>query len=415
MEIEETERFDCDMIQRMQLERVKAILHYAVSNVPFYRESFAQEKLCVDDINTLDDLRRVPFLSKSKVLERGPDLVARESRCFTIQTRTSGTTGTPLTIRKNRSAVIREHAFITRQLLWAGHQPGDRTAWIRGDLIVPVRQTKPPFWRFDRVGKTLMMSSYHLSRISADTYVKALESFDPVSIQAYPSSVSFLARHLENREKKYQGRSLRSVITSSEALDDGQRRLVEESFGCRVFDWYGSTENVVAIGTCEKGSYHVIEDYGYVEAIDCGDEIKEIVGTGFNNFAMPFIRYRTGDGILFDADSRTCECGRKFRKVTKVLGRMDDYLKMRDGRRIGRISGIVRETKNVAEAQIVQMDFEQIEILIVPFGKFSDRDKEDLISAARRYLGDNMTITVSLVSTIPRAANGKYRTVVCKV
>lgn len=71
------------------------------------------------------------------------------------------------------------------------------------------------------------------------------------------------------------------------------RETIETAFGTRVFDWYGQAERVIAIGTCEHGSRHVLTDYGRTELIPAQDNRYELVGTGYNNSAMPLARYRT--------------------------------------------------------------------------------------------------------------------------
>src|SRR5690606_28221227 len=117
--------------------------------------------------------------------------------------------------------------------------------------------------------------------------------------------------------------------------------LIEERFGCRVFDWYGQNERVAAIGTCEQGRYHLMSDYSYVE-LEPTPEGLEIVGTGFNNLAMPLIRYRTGDFVqLQDVDS--CSCGRAFPVVRRIIGRDDDYIKLPDGSHVKRLSNVFKD------------------------------------------------------------------------
>ena len=173
----------------------------------------------------------------------------------------------------------------------------------------------------------LMLSSYHLSDDRAAEYIQALERFDPVVIQAYPASIAFLAKQLEKHDRRYAGSRLRGIVTSSESLRDDQRRVIEERFKVRVFDWYGSFERVAAIGTCEQGNYHLLSDYGFVELVPGADGTAEIVGTGFDNFVMPLVRYRSVDSVLPADPAYVCPCRRQFPVIEKVLGRIDDQIK----------------------------------------------------------------------------------------
>ena len=114
--------------------------------------------------------------------------------------------------------------------------------------------------------------------------MEALEEYDPVALQTYPSAVLFLAGMLDSQGRRYGSassspRKLRAIVTSSETLLPEQRKLIERVFGCRVFDWYGSFERVAAIGTCEHGNYHLLSDYGHAEILD-SEQGGEVIGTG---------------------------------------------------------------------------------------------------------------------------------------
>jgi phenylacetate-CoA ligase len=258
----------------------------------------------------------------------------------------------------------------------------------------------------------LMMSSYHLSEQTAPSYLRALADFQPTMIQAYPSSVGFLARYLSSRDQYFESRTLRSIVTSSETLSDEDRHVVQERFRCRVFDWYGAFERVAAIGTCQVGTYHILTDYSYIEMVRVNDEICEIIGTGFNNFVMPLIRYRTEDLVEMPKDDAGCACGRKFPVVTRILGRQDDYIQLRDGRRIGRMDHIFKGMSGIAEAQIVQDKIDRIRILIVPFGEFSVADEHALVANVRQRTGTNIEVCIEMVASIPRTRNGKFQAVI---
>jgi phenylacetate-CoA ligase len=320
-----------------------------------------------------------------------------------------------LTLFQDLAAINRENAFIWRQLAWAGLRRGDRRAWMRGDMIVPARQRQPPYWRSNRAENTLMLSSYHLSESSAPAYVDALVRFDPVVVQAYPSSIGFLAGWMLAAGHAYGGRSLRGIVTSSETLVDSRRRDIERAFGCRVFDWYGQFERVAAIGTCEHGSYHLLSDYSFVEMLPAQEGLFELVGTGFGNMSMPLIRYRCGDLVRPAAPDRRCPCARSFPLIEQVVGRMDDAVKTRDGRSIGRLDHIFKGVDGILEAQVRQDRLDAVTILVVPAAGYGGCTVDQLVGNARERLGEQMAIEVRPVESISRSRNGKLKGVVCNV
>lgn len=412
-EVEATQWYSNTELERYRHEQIAGMLQHAVTQCRFYeRFSTVVAASGADATTTLSEL---PLIDKSLVREAGLALLARDARRPLVAGSTSGTTGAPLKLSQDLYAINRENAFIWRQLQWAGLEKGGRRAWIRGDMVAPMSQQVPPFWRINKAERMLMLSSYHLAEKNAGAYIAALAAFEPQVIQAYPSSIAFLATWLDANGKDYPSDALRGIVTSSETLDADIRALIERRFGCRVFDWYGQFERVAAIGTCEQGSYHLLSDYSNVEFLPADDGLVEVVGSGFNNRAMPLIRYRTGDFVeLADAAER-CDCGRHFPLVRRIQGRADDVVKLADGRRIGRLDHIFKGVKGVIEAQIRQEALECIEILIVSGADYGQQTERVLMANARERLGDGVQIKIATVDAIPRTKNGKFRGVVCNV
>ena len=391
------------------------MLQHAGRLIPYYFKLFERLEFSPGNIELPDAMSGLPYMSKHQILEAGESLILRGWRRGRVTGCTSGTTGTPVTIVQDFNSVIRENAFLGRQLAWAGYKLGEPTVWMRGDMIVPSNDAEGPFWRMNRAENMLMMSSYHLSEGTAAAYLRALVSFRPTLIQAYPSSISYLARFLQAQDRFYQSPCLHSILTSSETLTEEDRRLIEARFRCKVFDWYGGFERVAAIGTCEEGTYHLLTDYSYTELKPVGKGLFEIIGTGFNNLLMPLIRFRTGDLVELPENKVDCKCGRSFPVIKRIHGREDDYIKFSDGRRIGRIHHIFHGLTGIAEAQVVQDELDAIRILIVPFHDFSNESHQALIKNARQRLGPEVDVEIEVVSIIPRTSNGKFRSVVCNI
>lgn len=412
-ELENVQHLSAADLAAHQLAKLGQLLTHAVQHVPFYKDLALQSR--VADSQPIDALAAFPLIDKAVVREQGARFMAENAKRPLFKGSTSGTTGTPLVLHQDLEAINRENAFIWRQLEWAGFKDGDRRAWIRGDLAVPAEANSPPFWRMNRAENMLMFSSYHLSDNNAPAYVEALARFDPTIIQAFPSSITFLAKWLDANNRNFAGSALKGIVTSSETLNAEEKTLIEQRFGCRVFDWYGLFERVAAIGTCEHGRQHIISDYSFVELQPADDGLYEIVGSGFNNFAMPLIRYRTGDFVrVGDADNR-CECGRHFPLVTSIHGRDDDMLKLPDGRHVCRLAFIFKDVEGILEGQIRQDRLDLINILVVPTAGYDPAVETKLLNNAQQRLGSTVRISVQVVSAIPRTKNGKLRMVVCNV
>ena len=350
-----------------------------------------------------------PLLTKAD-LRRKPARFVRQRRPGSLlrtTIRTSGTSGSPLTVVQSLGAVIREQAFVARQLRWIGWRPGRRRAWIRGDLVCDAQPPDGRYWCRDWVGNVLMLSSYHLSGSTMGAYVAALEAFDPVVIQAYPSSVAALANWLAAAGRQYRGRALRGVMTSSETLEPAVRRAITAAFGVQVFDWYGQAERVAAIGTCEQGRYHVLTDYGSVELRRDEQGRCEVVGTTLNNNAMQLSRYCTGD-IVVQGSPGACPCGRVYPVIDAVVGRQETILTLPDGRMIARLDRVFQGFDGrLFEGQVRYCADGRFTLRVVTGDGFSARDEAALIDAFLQRV-PGVEVAVERVAAIARGHNGKF-------
>jgi len=398
-------------LAKLQLERLQGIVGYAAAHVPYYCDLFAQSEFTPGQLMSLADMGRIPLLTKQVVFQEAERMLANNAKGHRFLASTSGTTGMSLKLWRNLYSINRENAFVARQCNWAGVKQGARRVWIRADRIVPSDAVKPPFWRYNRAESTLMLSSYHLSEQHAEAYIQAMEAFDPVYGMAYASPLAFLARYMLNVGRPYRGRSLRCFITSSETLNEEQRQVITEAFGCRIFDWYGSSERVSAIGTCERGNYHLLSDYGYTELVPQTNDFYSLVGTGFDNFLMPLIRYQLDDTIVLADPNYHCSCGRSFPVIQQISGRIEDYLIKPDGGQIFMAGGIIDSLDNVLESQIRQDKLGEVSILIVP-AVDSVINEAEILKLAKEVLGEDMRINIQRVDSISKTQSGKFRAVV---
>ena len=416
-ELEDSQWLSGDALRRFEVEHLRATIQAAATDVPYYRKLFEQLEIRADDMRLPEDLVRLPVLTKNDIRTAGESMVSENRRGLRVSGSTSGTTGTPIWLHQDLESINREHAFIWRQLVWAGMRAGDRRVWLRGDMIVPADQKSGEFWRLNRADHMLMMSSFHLSDASARSYIEAIEAYDPVVIQAYPSSITFLAAWMEDNQAKYRGKALRGVVTSSETMNAESQALVSRAFGCRVFDWYGLAERVAAIGTCDHGRYHVVCDYAHAEFLPAEDGLHEIIGTGYNNFTMPLIRYRCGDLVRLAPPGEACGCGRSFPLVEEIIGRADDAIKLPDGRHIAAClaGNVFRGVPGILQGQIRQDTRERLDLYVVPTPAFSPASIAKLCANAELRIGHAMQIEVHTVDELPRTHRGKFKAVVCTI
>ncbi len=417
-ELEKSQWYSEEELIQLQNEKLKMLVRFAYENVPYYRRLFKNLHLRPGDIKGISDLNKLPILTKDEVRRNLNDFLAKKiskrlSRYF-FKKFTSGTTGSPLRLFRDIYSINFEEAILQRQYRWAGFDLSQRMAVLRSEPIALPLANRPPFGRYDLPQHTLLVSSYHLSKENISFYAKEILNFKPAALEAVPSTAYLFAKLLKDQD--INGINFKYVFTSSETLTFQQSTFIKEQFKSKIFDHYGVAERVAAIGTCEKGNYHIYPEYGIAEFIPVNGDPKrrEVIGTGLNNFIMPLFRYRTKDIAVLS--TQPCPCNRKFPVVERIEGRIfDEYLTTQDGRILPLICNLLSiDTLNIIEAQVVQLSENHILIKIVPEKTYSQFDEAMLRKNIANFLGTDMKISFEKVSYIPRDASGKFRPFISK-
>ncbi len=408
-EIEKLE-YDKNRANEFIHEQLRSQITNALENTPYYSSLDLSIK---NAENYIEVLKLLPLMEKSTYLTRGDLFLNKFYKGIKINGASSGTTGVPLAVPQSLQSVIRESAFVWRQLKWAGYQPGDKRAWLRGDMIVPIDNQSSPFWRHSYFENMLLFSSFHLEEKTISLYIKAMVDFGTNIIQAYPSSIVAIAKYLRHRKMNYPGK-IKAIITSSETLSIWDKKLLESTFQCPVFDWYGLFERVAAIGTCEYGRYHQLTDYSYVEFHEREAGLYEIVGTNFNNNLFPFLRYKTNDFVTLSKEQ--CPCGRHYPVVESVAGRSRDYLITEGGKKLTMVTQLYKNINGIYAAQFIQESIRKLDVLLVVDAKeYNDFSRSLLISNIKRKLGEGIEVVTFIVDSIPRTQNGKVKHAICNI
>lgn len=401
-----------------QLEQCRELIDYARAHVPYYKQVFGDADISSKTISSLEDMRKVPILSRDMLKNRHTELLSDKylsSRRISINT--TGTTGSPLKIECDKHTRQNNYAFFDNYLESIGVDPGARHIIIGGRLIAPQKNNNPPYWRYSYFQKSLLMSSYHLSDSCMEAYLNKIVSFAPEYIESYPSSIFSIAKYMLMMGKQLE---CKAIVTSAETLFPEQREVIEKAFNTTVYDQYGCAEMCLFVGQCSHGNYHVRPDYGILELVDDdGNLVKKgepgkVVCTGFINRVMPFIRYSIGDMATYSEED-SCQCGLETPILKAIQGRIDDTLITRDGRLVGRMSPVLKGFP-IKESQYVQYNVGEVDVLIVPDAKFSsDQDIDRIIDAVQLRLGNDCKVNIHLVEKIERGRGGKLKSTVSYV
>lgn len=418
-ELVKNETSEFSDIQEMQNKLVCNLVKHAFEKVPFYQKYCQKTGLSVQDINKIDDIVKLPIITKDMIRENPLFFCAKNyvKKKGTFWLSTSGTSGKPLRIFCDMESRQRHYAFWSRFRQWCGLANHHKRATFFGRIIMAPDKNNPPFWRYDAFGKNYLFSSYHLRDSNLVHYYTKLVEINPPELIGYPSSLYILAKYC--KKNRLTGIRPKAVITTAETLLSQQRELLEEVFGCPVFDQYGCTEMVLFVSQCEYGTYHVHPEHGCLEVlnengeqVDPG-EVGRAVCTGFANYAMPLIRYELGDQIIVSDEQ--CLCGRSFQVVKEIVGRVDDILYSINGRPIPRLSPVFKGILGIFETQIIQESCKSLLINLVSDSSFTAKEEYRLEYEIRKRVGNEINISINKVNEIPKDKNGKFRTVVSRI
>jgi phenylacetate-CoA ligase len=417
--LEESQWWPRERLLEHQWQELGRMLRHAYDEVPFWRERFDQLGLKPGDIRSYSEFQALPITEKQHIRENRPRMIARNLQGKTWTKSTAGSTGEPLQLDYNPDSYDWRWAVTRRGYSWAGHEEGMRQVSIWGLFTMGeqkiYRDIKEKLHH--RMQGRLIVNALKLDESNMPQAVELINDYDPVTIVGYTNPLYQFAQYL----RKHGGLRVRpkGVISAAEKLFDYQRPVIEEGFGCQVFETYGSREVMLIGAECgHRSGLHLSTENLYVEILREDDtpaapgESGTLVVSDLHNYGMPFIRYRLGD--LAVASDAVCPCGRGLPLLQKVVGRTLDMIKMADGRTVPGefFPHLLKEVKGIKQWQAVQNSLTQIDLKIVKDEHFTDEIFAEIKAGVAKMFGDAMHFQYIFVDRIPLTKAGKLRVMV---
>ncbi|MGJ0906005.1 phenylacetate--CoA ligase family protein [Clostridium botulinum] len=402
--------------EQYQVCKLKKLLKHSYNNVPYYKNLFNQCGFDVDKFKYLDNMQKIPFLTKDLVMENIESLKAQnfKNKDF-IYASTGGTTGKQMKfyMQKHFSSGI-EWAFMMKQWERIDFEYGKSKRIILRNQVLP----KDKLWIWDKLQNALILDTYHLTDENIKKIIDKINEVRIPYIHTYPSAITIICEFIKRTGYRINY-NLKGVLASSENIYSGQRELIEDTLKTRMYSWYGHSEMCILAGECEKSNkYHIFTEYGYTELIDENNniisesqKIGELVGTGFNNYVMPFIRYRTADYGMYSKEQQ-CNCRRNYKLLDSVQGRwLQEMIVTSRGNKIS-ITAINMHSDifdNVFKFQFYQDAPGICTINIVKKDNYSDKDEKNIVKELSKKLSDDVKLKVNYVDNIEKTKSGKHR------
>ena len=252
-----------------------------------------------------------------------------------------------------------------------------------------------------------LLSAFDLSEPSLRRYAGTVKASRPQKLFGYASALALLAGFLGRSGWQAPREWPRVVFTTAEPLYDYQRTLIESVFTCPAAVEYGARDAGLVANESPSGSLHIAAEGILVEVGDGG----ELLVTNLESFAMPIIRYRTGD--VGSLDDKLCSCGRGLPLLRSVEGRRTDFLVTAEGKLLHALAAIyvLRELPAVREFQMSQERSAHVTVSVVPDSVLDAATQDIIVTQFRRLLGPRAEVEVRVTESIPRPS-GKHRYVI---
>jgi len=319
-------------LEKLQLRRLKETVYRVYAFVPAYKEKMDQAGIKPDDINSLEDLHKLPFTTKQDLRDNYPFGMFALPMSEVVRVHSSsGTTGKPTVVGYSRRDIDTWAELMARALTSAGAnrhsiiQNSYGYGLFTGGLGV--------HYGAEKLGASVIPTSGGNSK----RQIMLMQDFGTTVLTCTPSYALFLAEVMEEIGISPSDLKLQCGVFGAEPWSENMRREIETKLQIDAFDIYGLSEIVgpgVAIECPAKQGLHLAEDHFIAEIIDpeTGQNLPdgsmgELVITTITKEALPMIRYRTRD--LTKLDRSVCECGRTHTRMQKVLGRSDDMVIIR--------------------------------------------------------------------------------------
>lgn len=411
-------------LKELQFSRTWALLQHAFENVPYYRRLFGEAGFDPHRFRDFSDLDVIPVLNKKIIRENFDRLMASNAAQYRPRRRqTSGSTGQPLVFCASDLSHGCGWANNWRAFSVEGFRPGDPFAVLTGGALMP--NTTPVRQKiYSALMGMKQLPAYHLSSDVMDKYSVFIEKNVKYEyLYAYPSAAYLLARHML-RKWGSSRTGVKAVFVTSEVLSPDQRDTIQRAFDCPVYDTYGNNETSLYAFECPlHDGLHYSMEHAYLEVLDpdgraCPPgETGRFIATNLFNYAMPLIRYDTGDlGVLTDGN---CACGRGLERIAGILGRSRDFIYSPDGMRIhgaffNHFEPFYR-TPWIAAWHIRQDRIDHITISLRPDGPPVQKDMDKIDALLKKSLGEEMKIDFVLDEKLHVTPAGKLKLIECNL
>jgi phenylacetate-CoA ligase len=398
-----------DNFQRSQLQ----YLFNELKNNDYYG-NFFNKKVHYERIDPILFLKDMPFLDKQIINRFEKKILKKRVSEKLVKIQTSGSSGVKGFTYLSQDELMRNRSIQLMWWMWGGYIPGCRTV----QLGVNRKRSLPK-----AVKDTILNIDYQLAFGQTEEQIyNSLLKYKNGKLPFLAGYASSLYLYALVAEKYKMNISVDSSISWGDKLFDHFKELIKSSFGCRVFDTYGSSEGFNIAGECYHGNLHVTTPHIYLEILDKeGKSVEpgtlgEAVVTRLDACHFPMIRYRIGDLLIMEPESYICDCGRRTPIIRQVIGRDTDIIYYDGGfLTVQVIVFILKQYNEIVKWQVVQKKNSDLIVKLVVSEEFDKLNELLIIDSLSMSVQNKLKVSVEYTQEINFGGVGKPKLVVSEL
>lgn len=389
-QLKKTDKFTLSELVDYQNMLLRKTIEYSYNNIPYYKKLFDKLHLVPSDIKTVQDLHKIPILTKKDIIKNRDDFHPINGVEKYIDVSTGGSTGEPLKYRISKLNSDMSFAILLRGWGFADYTIGDKLAVIAGGSLIGKKLSLKNRLKY-YILNFRNYPSYGMDEDLLKKYVDDMIKWQPNYIRGYASSVFLLAQYVYNNNLQ-DNFHIKGIFTTSEMLFKNQRDFISNVFGVEVYDTYGLNDGGITAFECKMhNGMHIDMERGILEIVNkYGKSVYEqegrILATTLTEFSMPLIRYDTGDIGVSSLDKCNCGCERPLLKQLK--GRVTDTLKLNEKFIGGPIITVLMGKTNALQYQFVQLESNKLLIKILKGEAYTNEDENFIRESVISHVGE---------------------------
>lgn len=393
------------------VKMIANFVQYCVANVPYFSN---KKDVYNISIKQIADFEKLPIVSKAELKKHIEQFYSKKIiKSNYTKFRTSGTTGNPIIGFIRKRDLQKRFKIILKTMCESGFDLNAPYARFLGKDVA----IKGKVYRKDILNNHYFFSIFRISQDNILKYYNALVDHKIEFIEGYPSTINNLVNMF--RSNNLEMMNVKVVMVTAEKLNDYQRENIEDYFGCKVFDYYGSTEQSVYIyKPTTSNSYFVSNVTGYVEVrkedgtLAHRGEEGQILITSFTSHFTPLVRYEIGDRCVVK-DVFQLEDGSLQYEISEIIGRNEESFATKDGRIVSRFSLVLKFLPYTVKAAQLFLS-EKSDVIVVKYRAEKDMSLADFdafVKKMNHFVGLGYDYKFTKVEELESTKLGKVRTV----